>query len=140
MQNHFFYFQENTNQNLKSLPTTPTEMSSTSDEAFSTSGSDDVKDAPVRVFLWSLPRTCSTVLLKCMSFVDHCAVWMEPYNMCYSNSAHFNPDYLKDDPDMKVYRKRLAPYSESLEMQKLRKDIAHKASTLPNLWDNSDFT
>lgn len=115
-------------------------MSLTKDEVVPTNDVGDAMDAPVRVFLWSLPRTCSTVLLKCMSFVEGCAAWMEPYNMCYLNSTHYNPDYLKEDPDMIAYWKRIDPVLESLEMKNSLQDIEQKASALDNLWDQNKFT
>ncbi|XP_072172313.1 uncharacterized protein [Diadema setosum] len=35
-----------------------------------------------RVFLWCIPRTVSTALTKCLSFIDGMEVWFEPYVYC----------------------------------------------------------
>ena len=39
-----------------------------------------------RTFLWCTPRSCSTVLTKCLSGVEALQVWFEPY--CFCNWAH----------------------------------------------------
>ncbi|XP_022104348.1 uncharacterized protein LOC110986636 [Acanthaster planci] len=50
-----------------------------------------------RIFLWCVPRTCSTVLLKCLSFVDGIQVVNEPYNCAF----HVGPERKKSDwPDL----------------------------------------
>ncbi|XP_072167240.1 uncharacterized protein [Diadema setosum] len=36
-------------------------------------------DGPVRVIMWCVPRSVSTAMTKCMSFVDGAEVWLEPY-------------------------------------------------------------
>ncbi|XP_071802738.1 uncharacterized protein [Asterias amurensis] len=36
-----------------------------------------------RIFLWSVPRTVSTALVKCLSFVDGLQVVMEPYSSAF---------------------------------------------------------
>ncbi|PIK40301.1 hypothetical protein BSL78_22856 [Apostichopus japonicus] len=100
----------------------------------------DVIDAPVRVFLWMVPRTCSTVITKCMSFVDDCVVWMEPYCMCHLNETEFNPEFKKDDPDMMKYNERRATLMQSGEIQQLLAQIQQKAALLPNLNDQTNFT
>lgn len=100
----------------------------------------DVIDAPVRVFLWMVPRTCSTVITKCMSFVDDCVVWMEPYCMCHFNETEFNPEFKKDDPDMMKYNERRATLMQSGEIQQLLAQIQQKAALLPNLNDQTNFT
>ncbi|XP_071478614.1 uncharacterized protein [Diadema antillarum] len=35
-----------------------------------------------RVFLWCIPRTVSTALTKCLSFINGMEVWFEPYVYC----------------------------------------------------------
>ena len=46
---------------------------------------------PVKVFLWSTPRSVSTTLLKCLTFVPDTSAWYEPY----VQMAKFSLD---DDP------------------------------------------
>ncbi|XP_041481969.1 uncharacterized protein LOC121429119 [Lytechinus variegatus] len=49
----------------------------------STNSSDVMQGRPRRLILWCLPRTGSTVLAKCLSFLDEdTQVWFEPYNLC----------------------------------------------------------
>lgn len=39
----------------------------------------------LRVMLWAVPRSASTVFTKFMSFVDDIEVWNEPYMLSFSN-------------------------------------------------------
>ncbi|XP_071834453.1 uncharacterized protein [Apostichopus japonicus] len=50
------------------------------------------RDGPRRVFLWSIPRSRSTVFVKCMSFVENVQVWYEPYLYSYHNELLTHPD------------------------------------------------
>ncbi len=34
---------------------------------------------PIKIILWSTPRSLSTVLTKCLSFVPNSSIWFEPY-------------------------------------------------------------
>ncbi|XP_072167209.1 uncharacterized protein [Diadema setosum] len=36
-------------------------------------------DEPARVIMWCSPRSVSTAMTKCMSFVDEAEIWLEPY-------------------------------------------------------------
>ncbi|XP_003729370.2 uncharacterized protein LOC100890253 [Strongylocentrotus purpuratus] len=48
--------------------------------------SDELDVQPeVRVIVWSLPRTISTVLTKCVSFVDGINVHLEPYGYAHAS-------------------------------------------------------
>ena len=42
----------------------------------------------VRVKLWCVPRSTSTVFLKCMTYVPDSQVWYEPYLMGYFYSKY----------------------------------------------------
>ncbi|XP_072018881.1 uncharacterized protein [Amphiura filiformis] len=46
---------------------------------------------PTRVMLWCVPRTISTVLTKCMSFVKSSQIVVEPFNSAY----HFGPEKIQ---------------------------------------------
>ena len=54
-----------------------------------------------RTMLWCVPRSGSTALTKCLSFIDGIEVWFEPYNNCRSIkeyarqklNLHLPPDY-----------------------------------------------
>ena len=35
-----------------------------------------------RTIMWCVPRSGSTALTKCLSFIDGIEVWMEPYAYC----------------------------------------------------------
>ena len=39
----------------------------------------------VCVFLWALPRSVSTAMTKCMSFVEGVQIWHEPYLTSHQN-------------------------------------------------------
>ncbi|XP_071487972.1 uncharacterized protein [Diadema antillarum] len=39
-----------------------------------------------RVFLWCSPRTVSTALTKCLSFIEGMEVWSEPFVFCFAAS------------------------------------------------------
>ncbi|KAJ8045816.1 hypothetical protein HOLleu_08910 [Holothuria leucospilota] len=45
----------------------------------------------VCVFLWALPRSMSTAMTKCMSFVDGIQIWHEPYLYSYHNEKFKDP-------------------------------------------------
>lgn len=45
----------------------------------------------VCVFLWALPRSVSTAMTKCMSFVDGVQIWHEPYMYSYHNEKLRDP-------------------------------------------------
>ena len=60
---------------------------------FSPTTSDNMN----RIFLWCVPRTCSTVILKCLSFVEGLQAVNEPYNCAF----RAGPERKKSDwPDM----------------------------------------
>lgn len=101
---------------------------------------DEQIDAPVRIFLWMIPRTCSTVITKCMSFVDDCVVWMEPYNMCHLNDTTFNPEFMKDDPDMIKHQALLDQIGQNQEYLSYVAATLQKAATLPNMKEQRLFT
>lgn len=43
-----------------------------------------------RVLMWCVPRSGSTVLTKCMSFVDGADVWLEPYVMSTTAASMYH--------------------------------------------------
>ncbi|KAJ8025685.1 hypothetical protein HOLleu_33307 [Holothuria leucospilota] len=47
-------------------------------------------EQPTRIFLWCWPRTISTALEKCMSFVDGMQTWHEPYTVAYGTNVMTN--------------------------------------------------
>ncbi|XP_071833104.1 uncharacterized protein [Apostichopus japonicus] len=53
------------------------------------------RDDQVRVFLWALPRSVSTAMTKCMSFVDEAQIWFEPYLYSYHNEKFRDPAFLQ---------------------------------------------
>ena len=48
--------------------------------SFSSTSSKDKQVTPTKVFLWCTPRSASTVLTKCLSFVLDATIWCEPYS------------------------------------------------------------
>ena len=46
---------------------------------------DDSVSKPVRIMIWSVPRSVSTAFTKCLSFIKGMEVWLAPYH--YSNQA-----------------------------------------------------
>ncbi|KAJ8050316.1 hypothetical protein HOLleu_03470 [Holothuria leucospilota] len=53
---------------------------------------------PRTIFLWSTPRSLSSVFTKCISFVDNVQIWFEPYSCAFSNKIyHSDNDYLKSE-------------------------------------------
>ncbi|KAJ8049711.1 hypothetical protein HOLleu_02575 [Holothuria leucospilota] len=42
------------------------------------------------IFLWTNPRSLSTVFTKCISFVDNIQVWFEPYSCAFGNNIYCN--------------------------------------------------
>ncbi|XP_072043358.1 uncharacterized protein [Amphiura filiformis] len=56
---------------------------------------------PVKVILWSTPRSLSTVLTKCLSFVPHSQIWYEPFvgAMRYGSDARYTRS--EEDIDVK---------------------------------------
>ncbi|KAJ8019006.1 hypothetical protein HOLleu_42666 [Holothuria leucospilota] len=45
-----------------------------------------------RIFFWVLPRTCSTVFTKLISFVDGAQIWLEPYDCCFQTKFMLDAD------------------------------------------------
>ncbi|XP_030830756.1 uncharacterized protein LOC105437649 [Strongylocentrotus purpuratus] len=43
-----------------------------------------------RTILWCVPRSISTALAKCLSFIDASEVWFEPYAYCNATSNEYN--------------------------------------------------
>ncbi|XP_072018470.1 uncharacterized protein [Amphiura filiformis] len=54
---------------------------------------------PTRIILWAVPRTTSTALAKCMSFVAGCQVIDEPYTAAY----HIGPERVKLQPQLEQF-------------------------------------
>ncbi|KAJ8050311.1 hypothetical protein HOLleu_03464 [Holothuria leucospilota] len=53
---------------------------------------------PRTVFLWTTPRSLSTVFTKCISFVDNVQIWFEPYGCAFGNKIyHSIKDNLKSE-------------------------------------------
>nr|XP_054773171.1 uncharacterized protein LOC129281255 [Lytechinus pictus] len=38
---------------------------------------------PFRIILWCVPRSASTVLTKCFSFIENTQIWFEPYTVAF---------------------------------------------------------
>ena len=63
--------------------------------------SADIADCGSRTFLWCVPRSTSTALTKCLSFIEGIEVWFEPFCYCHlakretTNQLHVElpPDY-----------------------------------------------
>ncbi|XP_071489701.1 uncharacterized protein [Diadema antillarum] len=51
------------------------------------------EDGRARVIMWCVPRSVSTAMTKCMSFVDGAEVWLEPYVI-----SRFARELYKSDP------------------------------------------
>lgn len=89
---------------------------------------------PTRVMLWSIPRSLSTVVTKCISFIDGMEVWFEPYFICQENLRVRNPDYLPDNPKMASYRQTLADFYSKLDSS------TGTLGPRDNLYDEEKFT
>lgn len=94
----------------------------------------------VRIFLWIVPRVNSTVLLKCMSFVEDTSVWMEPYMASYMNKTVSNPDHPKDEPAVQKIRATYQKCLDRPEMIKLMEESEAKALKYSNLHAQVTFT
>lgn len=101
---------------------------------------DADENPAVRIFLWVVPRVHSTVLLKCMSFVEDTTVWMELYLTSYLNRITHNPDHRKNDPIVQKIRAKCQKGMQRPEMVKLMKDSKEKASTYSHLYAQAMFT
>ncbi|KAJ8025689.1 hypothetical protein HOLleu_33311 [Holothuria leucospilota] len=86
-------------------------------------------------FIWMVPRTNSTALMKCMTFVDDVRVWMEPYMCCYFNETFYNPNYRKGEEVVEKMRERLRKNEASEAMKQIRADLAVKIAESPNVID-----
>ncbi|KAJ8039595.1 hypothetical protein HOLleu_17368 [Holothuria leucospilota] len=95
---------------------------------------------PKLIFLWIVPRTCSTALSKCMTFVDDTEVWAEPYMACHFNETFYNPNFRKGDPVADRMRETLKKNEASETMRALRKEMATKIEKSPNLIDQKDIS
>ncbi|XP_041478895.1 uncharacterized protein LOC121426603 [Lytechinus variegatus] len=52
------------------------------------SGTRDASSHESRTIIWGVPRTVSTALLKCLSFIEDIQVWFEPYTYCRAAQVH----------------------------------------------------
>ncbi|KAJ8047205.1 hypothetical protein HOLleu_06146 [Holothuria leucospilota] len=96
-------------------------------------------DRPLRVFLWMVPRTHSTVFMKCLSFVDGAEVWMEPYSACHFNLTIYNPDWGKGVPAVERVKAELEKGTSRKEYEALKKLESEKANKYTNLWPQDTF-
>lgn len=95
---------------------------------------------PKLIFLWIVPRTCSTALTKCMTFVDDTEVWVEPYFACHFNETFYNPNFRKGDPVADRMRETLKKNESSETMREIRKEMTKKVEESPNLIDQKDIS
>ncbi|XP_072034584.1 uncharacterized protein [Amphiura filiformis] len=84
---------------------------------------------PVRVLLWSLPRSLSTVLLKCLSQLGETQIINEPYITAY----HMGPDRVQstDQKKAKQSAENLAMFLEAARKMEaaLPKSFDHRKCT-----------
>ncbi|KAJ8050384.1 Branched-chain-amino-acid aminotransferase-like protein 2 [Holothuria leucospilota] len=59
-------------------------------------------DVPNRIFLWTNPRSLSTVFEKCVSCMDGADVWHEPYLNSFINHVNSSPELLQRYPKMET--------------------------------------
>lgn len=72
---------------------------------------------PTKIFLWCVPRSISTAVLKCMSNVDGVEAWHEPYTMAYMSTTLWNPMFKPENVKLTDIRKRLLnPDPKIMEM------------------------
>ena len=51
-----------------------------------------------RTILWCIPRSVSTALMKCLSFIEDNEVWSEPYSFCYAAKVEYRRAMNADIP------------------------------------------
>lgn len=92
-----------------------------------------------RLFLWSLPRSCSTAFSKCMTFVDDIDVWMEPYCACHFNETFYNPNFMVGNPHAEDMRRTLARNEASEFMKATREKMKKEIKGNPNVIDQKEI-
>lgn len=95
---------------------------------------------PTVIFLWMVPRTQSTVLAKCMTFVDDTEVWLEPYLSCDFNNTLYDPNWKKGDPLAERMRESERKNEATEVMKSARKKVAEEESDFPNLIPQKDIS
>ncbi|KAJ8039905.1 hypothetical protein HOLleu_14056 [Holothuria leucospilota] len=93
-----------------------------------------MNNKPLRVFLWVVPRTNSTVFTKCMSFVDNTEVWMEPFMACYMNETFYNPEWGVEIPQMVKLRAFMEEIKKKEEFLALKEKEIEKTMQYTNVW------
>ncbi|KAJ8039920.1 hypothetical protein HOLleu_14074 [Holothuria leucospilota] len=96
-------------------------------------------ERPLRVFLWMVPRTYSTVLMKCLSFVDGAEVWFEPYLACHFNKTVHNSDWDKGNPAAERAKSEVDEIRSTEEYKALIKLEIEKRNKYKNIWPQSTF-
>ncbi|KAJ8038301.1 hypothetical protein HOLleu_15683 [Holothuria leucospilota] len=96
---------------------------------------DGSKSKPLRVFLWIVPRANSTVLTKCLSFMDDTVVWMEPYMACHLNETMYNPEFKKGDPAAEKMRENTASLKKMEKMITFMTEMKQKTNEYYNIFD-----
>ncbi|KAJ8039930.1 hypothetical protein HOLleu_14090 [Holothuria leucospilota] len=102
---------------------------------------DDQKitNRPLRVFLWIIPRTNSTALTKCMSFVDETEVWMEPYLACHINDTVYNPEWGKGIPAIERPRTQVTEITSGEEYKAIKQLEMEEAKKYKNVTPQEKF-
>ncbi|XP_071829242.1 uncharacterized protein [Apostichopus japonicus] len=93
-----------------------------------------------RVFLWIVPRTCSTAFSKFMTFVDDTEVWMEPYLASHFNETFYNPNFRVGDPHAERMRERLARNEASDFMKGIRETMKNDVKENANVIDQKEIS
>ncbi|PIK33067.1 hypothetical protein BSL78_30120 [Apostichopus japonicus] len=60
-----------------------------------------------KVFLWCVPRSVSTAVLKCMSNVAGVEAWHEPYAVSHVTTTLYNPTFMPDNVKLNKIRQKL---------------------------------
>lgn len=100
----------------------------------------DFNKDQTRIFLWIIPRSNSTALTKCMSFVDDLQIWMEPYMACFLNEAFGNPDFKKGDPNMDRSREIWMKNEETETMKRIRAEMVERIARNPGVIAQQDIS
>lgn len=100
------------------------------------------RENQVCVFLWALPRSVSTALTKCMSFVDGVQVWNEPYLYSHHNEKYQDPVALekmaKVGMNFQDVEKILKPIIDSVPVGKRMKNALFTFSWVKNQLETQD--
>ncbi|XP_063969294.1 uncharacterized protein LOC129281610 isoform X2 [Lytechinus pictus] len=76
---------------------------------------------PFRVMMWCVPRSISTAITKCFSFIENTEIWFEPYCSIFMSAQGVQAaglDFPKTKADIKSFQRTIQALDEDHQLRK----------------------